>query len=69
MRGEGHGLAPGHHIRPGGELVLGQEQVSYSYLKTDKRRNGLVVTGFQVAKKAKNNICNNIGCLICEFCS
>ncbi|MEQ2189407.1 hypothetical protein GOODEAATRI_025016, partial [Goodea atripinnis] len=27
LRGEGHGLAPGHHIRPGGELVLGQEQV------------------------------------------
>uniref|UniRef100_A0A3Q2NY96 Neuronal pentraxin receptor-like n=1 Tax=Fundulus heteroclitus TaxID=8078 RepID=A0A3Q2NY96_FUNHE len=28
LRGEGHGLAPGHHIRPGGELVLGQEQDS-----------------------------------------
>ncbi|XP_038136206.1 neuronal pentraxin receptor-like [Cyprinodon tularosa] len=26
LRGEGHGLAPGHHIRPGGQLVLGQEQ-------------------------------------------
>uniref|UniRef100_A0A3P8RMU6 Neuronal pentraxin receptor a n=1 Tax=Amphiprion percula TaxID=161767 RepID=A0A3P8RMU6_AMPPE len=28
LRGEGHGLATGHHIRPGGELVLGQEQDS-----------------------------------------
>ncbi|KAM4717387.1 neuronal pentraxin receptor a [Anableps anableps] len=28
LKGEGHGLAPGHHIRPGGELVLGQEQDS-----------------------------------------
>lgn len=26
LRGEGHALAPGHHIRPGGTLVLGQEQ-------------------------------------------
>ncbi|XP_028312008.1 neuronal pentraxin receptor a [Gouania willdenowi] len=26
LRGEGHGLAAGHHIRPGGVLVLGQEQ-------------------------------------------
>lgn len=26
LRGEGHSLAPGHHIRPGGALVLGQEQ-------------------------------------------
>lgn len=28
LRGEGHGLAAGHHIRPGGVLVLGQEQDS-----------------------------------------
>uniref|UniRef100_A0A667YGD8 Neuronal pentraxin receptor a n=1 Tax=Myripristis murdjan TaxID=586833 RepID=A0A667YGD8_9TELE len=28
LRGEGHGLAPGHHIRPGGMLILGQEQDS-----------------------------------------
>ncbi|XP_047428902.1 neuronal pentraxin receptor-like [Mugil cephalus] len=28
LRGEGHGLATGHHIRPGGVLVLGQEQDS-----------------------------------------
>ncbi|XP_071754593.1 neuronal pentraxin receptor a [Centroberyx gerrardi] len=28
LRGEGHGLAPGHHIRPGGVLILGQEQDS-----------------------------------------
>ncbi|KAM6904860.1 neuronal pentraxin receptor a [Xenentodon cancila] len=28
QRGEGHGLAAGHHIRPGGVLVLGQEQDS-----------------------------------------
>ncbi|XP_017272289.1 neuronal pentraxin-2 [Kryptolebias marmoratus] len=28
LRGEGHGLAAGHHIRPGGMLVLGQEQDS-----------------------------------------
>ncbi|KAE8282967.1 Neuronal pentraxin receptor [Larimichthys crocea] len=28
LRGEGHGLAAGHHIRPGGELILGQEQDS-----------------------------------------
>ncbi|KAK0133572.1 Neuronal pentraxin-2 [Merluccius polli] len=27
LRGEGHGLAPGHHLRAGGQLVLGQEQV------------------------------------------
>uniref|UniRef100_H2RNX0 Neuronal pentraxin receptor a n=1 Tax=Takifugu rubripes TaxID=31033 RepID=H2RNX0_TAKRU len=27
-RGEGHSLAAGHHIRPGGVLVLGQEQDS-----------------------------------------
>ncbi|XP_033827097.1 neuronal pentraxin-2 [Periophthalmus magnuspinnatus] len=26
LRGEGHSLAAGHHIRPGGLLVLGQEQ-------------------------------------------
>lgn len=26
LRGEGHSLAPGHHIRPGGTLILGQEQ-------------------------------------------
>ncbi|KAM6956997.1 neuronal pentraxin receptor a [Aplochiton taeniatus] len=26
LRGEGHGLAPWHHIRPGGVLILGQEQ-------------------------------------------
>lgn len=26
LRGEGHSLAAGHHIRPGGVLVLGQEQ-------------------------------------------
>uniref|UniRef100_A0A3B5A8Y2 Neuronal pentraxin-2-like n=1 Tax=Stegastes partitus TaxID=144197 RepID=A0A3B5A8Y2_9TELE len=30
LRGEGHGLATGHHIRPGGELVLGQEQLQDS---------------------------------------
>ncbi|KAM4531861.1 neuronal pentraxin receptor a [Odontesthes bonariensis] len=28
LRGEGRGLAAGHHIRPGGVLVLGQEQDS-----------------------------------------
>ncbi|KAM3864456.1 neuronal pentraxin receptor-like [Diretmus argenteus] len=28
LRGEGRGLAPGHHIRPGGVLILGQEQDS-----------------------------------------
>ncbi|XP_019732936.1 neuronal pentraxin receptor a isoform X3 [Hippocampus comes] len=28
LRGEGHGLAAGHEIRPGGVLVLGQEQDS-----------------------------------------
>uniref|UniRef100_H3D1R1 Neuronal pentraxin receptor a n=1 Tax=Tetraodon nigroviridis TaxID=99883 RepID=H3D1R1_TETNG len=28
LRGEGHSLAAGHHIRPGGVLVLGQEQDS-----------------------------------------
>uniref|UniRef100_A0A7N8Y2W0 Chromobox homolog 6b n=1 Tax=Mastacembelus armatus TaxID=205130 RepID=A0A7N8Y2W0_9TELE len=28
LRGEGHALAAGHHIRPGGVLVLGQEQDS-----------------------------------------
>ncbi|CAL8310922.1 unnamed protein product [Merluccius merluccius] len=28
LRGEGHGLAPGHHLRAGGQLVLGQEQDS-----------------------------------------
>ncbi|XP_058510538.1 chromobox protein homolog 6 [Solea solea] len=28
LRGEGHALAAGHHIRPGGELLLGQEQDS-----------------------------------------
>ncbi|XP_037332869.2 neuronal pentraxin-2-like [Pungitius pungitius] len=28
LRGEGHGLATGHHIRPGGVLILGQEQDS-----------------------------------------
>ncbi|KAM4634495.1 neuronal pentraxin receptor a [Polymixia lowei] len=28
LRGEGHGLAPGHHVRPGGLLILGQEQDS-----------------------------------------
>lgn len=28
LRGEGHSLAAGHHIRPGGMLVLGQEQDS-----------------------------------------
>ncbi|KAM9843432.1 neuronal pentraxin receptor a [Aulostomus maculatus] len=28
LRGEGHGLAASHHIRPGGVLVLGQEQDS-----------------------------------------
>ncbi|KAF7657191.1 hypothetical protein LDENG_00030750 [Lucifuga dentata] len=28
LRGEGHALAAGHHIRPGGMLVLGQEQDS-----------------------------------------
>ncbi|XP_069557521.1 neuronal pentraxin receptor a isoform X1 [Brachyistius frenatus] len=28
LRGEGHGLAAGHHIRPGGMVVLGQEQDS-----------------------------------------
>ena len=27
LKGEGHGLAPGHHLRAGGQLVLGQEQV------------------------------------------
>lgn len=26
LRGEGHSLATGHHIRPGGTLILGQEQ-------------------------------------------
>ncbi|KAF3700437.1 Neuronal pentraxin receptor [Channa argus] len=30
LRGEGHALAAGHHIRPGGVLVLGQEQVNTS---------------------------------------
>lgn len=30
LRGEGHALAAGHHIRPGGVFVLGQEQVSLS---------------------------------------
>lgn len=29
LKGEGNGLAAGHHIRPGGMLVLGQEQVSH----------------------------------------
>ncbi|XP_059931195.1 neuronal pentraxin receptor-like, partial [Gadus macrocephalus] len=28
LKGEGHGLAPGHHLRAGGQLVLGQEQDS-----------------------------------------
>uniref|UniRef100_A0A3Q3VN21 Pentraxin (PTX) domain-containing protein n=1 Tax=Mola mola TaxID=94237 RepID=A0A3Q3VN21_MOLML len=28
LRGEGHALATGHHIRPGGVLILGQEQDS-----------------------------------------
>ncbi|XP_034047235.1 neuronal pentraxin receptor [Thalassophryne amazonica] len=28
LKGEGHALAPGHHIRPGGVLILGQEQDS-----------------------------------------
>ncbi|XP_056144585.1 neuronal pentraxin-2 [Lampris incognitus] len=28
LRGEGHGLAPGHLLRPGGVLILGQEQDS-----------------------------------------
>ncbi|XP_060882971.1 chromobox protein homolog 6 [Labrus mixtus] len=28
LRGEGHALAAGHHIRPGGVLILGQEQDS-----------------------------------------
>lgn len=28
LRGEGQSLAAGHHIRPGGVLVLGQEQVN-----------------------------------------
>ncbi|KAM9392154.1 neuronal pentraxin receptor a [Pholidichthys leucotaenia] len=28
LKGEGHGLAAGHHIRPGGVLILGQEQDS-----------------------------------------
>ncbi|KAL7378688.1 hypothetical protein ABVT39_017340 [Epinephelus coioides] len=28
LRGEGHALAAGHHIRPGGTLILGQEQDS-----------------------------------------
>ncbi|CAG5897538.1 unnamed protein product [Menidia menidia] len=28
LRGEGQGLAAGHHIRPGGVLILGQEQDS-----------------------------------------
>uniref|UniRef100_A0A3P8WPQ3 Neuronal pentraxin-2-like n=1 Tax=Cynoglossus semilaevis TaxID=244447 RepID=A0A3P8WPQ3_CYNSE len=28
LRGEGHALATGHHVRPGGVLVLGQEQDS-----------------------------------------
>nr|XP_020476932.1 neuronal pentraxin receptor-like [Monopterus albus] len=28
LRGEGHALAAGHHIRPGGMLILGQEQDS-----------------------------------------
>lgn len=28
LRGEGHGLAAGHEIRPGGVLILGQEQVT-----------------------------------------
>uniref|UniRef100_A0A3B4V192 Neuronal pentraxin-2-like n=1 Tax=Seriola dumerili TaxID=41447 RepID=A0A3B4V192_SERDU len=28
LRGEGHSLAAGHHIRPGGVLMLGQEQDS-----------------------------------------
>lgn len=28
LRGEGHALAAGHHIRPGGVFILGQEQVS-----------------------------------------
>uniref|UniRef100_A0A8C3G0L5 Neuronal pentraxin receptor a n=1 Tax=Cyclopterus lumpus TaxID=8103 RepID=A0A8C3G0L5_CYCLU len=28
LRGEGHALAAGHHIRPGGALILGQEQDS-----------------------------------------
>ncbi|XP_060946698.1 chromobox protein homolog 6 isoform X1 [Limanda limanda] len=28
LRGEGHALASGHHIRPGGVLILGQEQDS-----------------------------------------
>ncbi|XP_071330321.1 neuronal pentraxin receptor a [Trachinotus anak] len=28
LRGEGHSLAVGHHIRPGGVLILGQEQDS-----------------------------------------
>ncbi|XP_029945994.1 neuronal pentraxin receptor a [Salarias fasciatus] len=28
LRGEGHGLAARHHIRPGGVLILGQEQDS-----------------------------------------
>lgn len=28
LRGEGHSLAAGHHIRPGGVLILGQEQDS-----------------------------------------
>lgn len=27
LRGEGQGLAAWHHIRPGGVLILGQEQV------------------------------------------
>lgn len=35
LRGEGHALAAGHHIRPGGVLILGQEQVR-AWLKLQK---------------------------------
>lgn len=30
LRGEGHALAAGHSIRPGGVFILGQEQVGLS---------------------------------------
>lgn len=44
LRGEGHSLAAGHHIRAGGVLVLGQEQVEeYRRLLAEYRILGLLL--------------------------
>lgn len=53
LRGEGHALATGHHIRPGGVLILGQEQVNE---QARIQKNQKVLTG-RILKNKQKMVC------------